>query len=273
MILANSFLFTSVRAKHVLREAESSDIQPKTKTRSFCRALGLGLFYNAFHRLRHRGRPVFEQRKVALRSDRYYAFLAGCIHFLPMSASVILAALNIAGYYIGGELSGKSGHDSEKFAGLQFASKLHELTINASLAAMVFSYIRQELALGQGVPLGAIFAGLRFQDISVLWSLEFWGTARTTAIGKRRKWVLVILLTVDAFLGVSVGPSSANILKPRLDNWPAGGTDFWVNASTEELWPSVLTEDQVLESCATDTGDLSCPYGSWTTFADNYLSY
>ena len=201
------------------------------------------------------------------------AGLAGAIHLLPTGAAISICTLNLVGYYVGGELAGASGQDEEKFAGLQFAAKLHELTINASLAAMILSYIRHELAVGRGVPFGAIFAGMQFQDISVLWSLEFWGAVYAKETKSWRKGILLALVLIGALLAVSVGPVSASILKPRLDDWPAGGTDFWINGSAEEIWPTELNKALVQDTCATDTGDLSCPYGSWQTFADGYLSH
>ena len=81
------------------------------------------------------------------------------------------------------------------------------------------------------------------------------------------------MIVTGALLGVSVGPASASILRPRLDDWPAGGTEFWINGSAQDIWPTELTKALVQETCATDTGDLSCPYGSWQTFADGYLSH
>ena len=63
--------------------------------------------------------------------------------------------------------------DDAKFIGLQFAAKLHELTISASLTAVIFSYIRHELVTDNGLPFGVIMAGFQFKEISYLWSIEF----------------------------------------------------------------------------------------------------
>ena len=255
------------------RSVENDKESSSSRLRSVCRALGLSLLYDNFSRIQRNGQPVTEQRKIAIRGDRLTAGLAGAIHFLPTGAAISICTLNLVGYYIGGELAGASGQDQEKFAGLQFAAKLHELTISASLAAMILSYIRHEPAVGRGVPFGAIFTGMRFQEFSVLWSLEFWGTVFAKGTKSWRKGILIALFLTGALLGVSVGPTSANILRPRLDDWPAGGTDFWINGSAEEIWPTELTKALVQDTCATDTGDLSCPYGSWQTFADGYLSH
>lgn len=185
---------------------------------------------------------------------------------------MLISTLNLRGHYIGGELSGWNGQDDEKMAGLQFAAKLHELTINASLAAMVFSYIRHELALGGGLPFGALFASFSFRDISFIWSPEFLGAACAKYPNRRKRWVVILGVLLTAHIAVSVGPSSATIIRPRLDDWPAGGTAFWVNATHDELWPGYVRGSQVSPTCQFDLGDDSCPHSGWEVFGHEYLT-
>ena len=96
------------------------------------------------------------------------ACLFGSIHFVPIAAVLVLVILNWRGYYIGGELAGAVGQNDAKFIGLQFAAKLHELTISASLTAVLFCYIRHELMTEDGLPFGAIMAGFQFKEITYL---------------------------------------------------------------------------------------------------------
>ncbi|KAA6411151.1 MAG: hypothetical protein FRX48_05463 [Lasallia pustulata] len=214
---------------------DEQDTVPSSQFRSFCRALGLSLFYHKlFHRARGNAPP--EPTKVAIYGDRTRAMLSSLIHFVPVGVAVSISSLNLSGYYIGGELAGATGQDQEKLAGLQFAAKLHELTITASLAAILFFYIRHEIVLETGVPFGAAFAGLQFQNVSFFWSQEFWGT-------------------------------------PRQGTWSAGGTKFFINTSTTDLWPTMLDGSQVPDSCSVDTGDPSCPSGDWQTLSQDYLTY
>ena len=198
--------------------------------------------------------------------------LGSLIHFIPVGVAVSISSVNWFGVYIGGELAGQSGMDQEKLAGLLFAAKLHELTITASLAAVLFFYIRHEIVLEKGVPFGAVFAGLQFQNVSFFWSQEFWGTVRAR-YHIRRKWLLLTIISLCTLLGVAVGPSSANILKPRQGTWSAGGTKFFIDASTADLWPTTLDGSKVPKSCNIDTGDPSCPSGDWQTLGQNYLAY
>lgn len=144
------------------------------------------------------------------------------VHFVPIAAAFVLVVLNWRGYYIGGELEGAVGLDDAKFIGLQFAAKLHELTITASLTAVIFSYIRHELVTDSGLPFGAIMAGFQFKEISYLWSMEFWGVIRANWRRWQDKTGLIFLIIIGTALSLSAGPSSATLMRPRLDWWPAG---------------------------------------------------
>ncbi len=189
-----------------------------------------------------------------------------------MGAAIPLLILNGTGYYIGGELSGASGQDTQKLAALQFASKLHELTMLASIGAIMFTYVRRELAFGEGVPFGAVFAGLHVSNISFLWSVEFWSTIYHEWERRRKKWFLVTLICICCLLGVAVGPSSAVLMRPRLERWPAGGTDFWINATRDELYPKAMEDTSELAGCNVDTGDPSCPSYAWEALARQYFA-
>ena len=248
------------------------NITPRARFRSLCRSLGLGFFYETWQRFVG-DLEIYETRKVAIREDRWIAALAGTIHVLPASTAISIAVLNSVGYYIGGELAGPQGQDDEKLAGLQLAAKLHELTIQASVAAMLLQYIRHEMALGNGLPFGALFAGHLFKDVSFLWSSEFWGTANGAFTTRGRRWRLIILLVVCTILGLTAGPASATILKPRMGDWPAGGTDFWINVSPTDLWSTNFIGTDVASSCSKDVSDKSCPYGDWQTLAQDYFPY
>ena len=186
---------------------------------------------------------------------------------------MVLVILNWRGYYIGGELAGAVGQDDAKFIGLQFAAKLHELTINASLTTVILSYIRHELLKDSGLPFGATVAGLQFKEISYLWSMEFWGTVLASWKKRWDKMVLILFIFTCAALAVSAGPASATLMRPRNDSWPAGGTDFWLALPPDQLYSTNASATQVAASCMIDTGDLGCPSGGWQTIAENYLGF
>ena len=244
-----------------------------SRARRILRALGLGLSYEVWQKLRNGETRSFETRKIAIRKDRLVAALTGLIHFIPVTVSLALCILNSVGYYIGSELAGPSGQDDEKFAGLQMAAKLHELTIQASVAAILIHHIRHELIFSGGLPFGALFAGQQFKDISYIWSSEFWGLANGTFASRKHRWRLIFFVVVCTLLGVTAGPSSATILKPRMGNWAAGGTDFWIDVPSNDTWPTSPSMADVDPDCGFYSGDKSCPSGDWELLAEGYFSY
>ncbi len=253
------------------RQASSGTFEPRSRIQRLLRPLAVG--FHVVLKYTGLGKPFPEPKKVALRKNRWKAFSAGKIHFIPVATTIVLMGFNLTGYYIGSELTGPTGYDDQKFILLQFAAKLHELAIVASLTAILFSLIRHELTTAGGLPFGALFAGYQFKDISFLLSLEFLGAARAKLERSYRRWAIIVFVIVCTFLSISAGPSSATLMRPRLDNWPAGGSDFWINIREAELFSTNVTMSQVAPSCAVDDGDANCPYGDWQTIAQDYMSY
>ena len=242
----------------------------QSRAQVLCRALGISIFYNLYYNIRHRGPLPGEPEKIAIDQKFKKAFWRGYVHFIPISATVVLVVLNCRGYYIGSELAGAVGQDDAKFIALQFAAKLHELAIIASLAAVIFSYIQHKLVRDHGLPFGTILAGERFKEINYLWSVELWGIARAK-LRKRDKMALTLLIIVCTTLALSASPSSATLMRPRFNWWPAGGTDFWIALPQDELYSTNASSSQVSIHCMVATGDLSCPSVGWQTLAQNYM--
>ena len=206
--------------------------------------------------------------------QRGHDILRYTIHIVPVAAALVLVVLNCKQYYIGGELSGPDGEDTERFGGLLLAAKLHEFLMLISLGTIVFAYFRQELASGTGIPLSALFVGCQIDSISWLWSPEFLGIlCHKWKANRKRKAVLVLIVLICALLGFSVGISSAALVKPRLGSWPAGGTTFWLNATSEVLSQQTMTDSTSLEHCISDTGDAACPYGDWQLIQQEYHAF
>ena len=99
----------------------------------------------------------------------------------------------------------------------------------------MFTFIRYELSLGAGLPFGALFSGLQVSQASYLWSIEFWGTAYSEQLPFRRRLGIISVISIAILLATTIGPSSAILLIPRLDYWPAGSTDIWLNATFQDL--------------------------------------
>jgi hypothetical protein len=98
---------------------------------------------------------------------------------------------------------------------IQFAAKLLEILLQASLAAMLYGLIGH-LALGDSaLPLGTLFAPLNVTNLSYLWSLELWGSLTAKCLGGWRRVVLSIIVPIIVGLAAVVGPSSAVLMVPR----------------------------------------------------------
>ena len=207
-------------------------LQDSSKT--LCRALGLNLLFSLFVFLRHKtvGKGYTEQTKIAIRKSRTTALLRAMIHFIPVGVALWEIVLNWNTYFV--------GYDVYNLAYYQFGAKAHEIAIEASLSAVIFSYVRYELMLGDGIPFGALFSGLQISQASYLWSMEFWGTITSRNIPTKSKLRLLTVVTGSIFLATITGPSSAILLVPRLDYWPAGSTQIWINVTSDYLWPNRL---------------------------------
>lgn len=233
---------------------------------AFLKNTGISVFRNLF-------RDVEEEPKIFMERHTGIALMRCTMHLIPASAALALLILNAEGYYIGGELSGQSGQDVEKLAALSFSAKLHELLMIASLGSILITYIRKELAFGDGIPFGTLFAGLEFQGLGFITSKELWGSTLMKWKKKTTKWLMLSLMILCAFLGVTVGPSTTNLMKPRLDDWPAGGSQFWVNCTADLLFPTEIRASSNISHCNVDNGDLACPAGNWQTISENYYSF
>ena len=163
--------------------ASRSAIQDGSKV--LFRALGLSLIVAGFRFLRHLsiGRGYSEPTKVAIRQNRTIALLRALIHIAPVSVAIWEIVLNWNTYFVGSEI--------RNLAYYQFAAKIHEMTAQASLAAIIFSFVRFELSIGAGLPFGALFAGLQISQAIYLWSMEFWGSVCSKHLPLRRKIALV----------------------------------------------------------------------------------
>ena len=225
-------------------------LQASSKT--LCRALGLNVLFSLFVFLRYQtvGKGYTEQTKIAVRRSRTTALLRALIHVFPVGVALWEIVLNWNTYFV--------GDDVYNFAYYQFGAKVHEIAIEASLSAVIFSYVRYELMLGDGIPFGALFSGLQISQASYLWSLEFWGTISSRTISSKSKLCLLSVVSASIFLAAVSGPSSAILLVPRLDYWPAGSTHIWININSESLWPSRLGNFFLgLKTCIIYTNRLS----------------
>lgn len=196
----------------------------------FFRSLGLQLISAlSFYR------TTLEPRKVALHKSRRAATLRNSIHVLPLLIAVAIINLNPRPLHV---------KRQEWFPLLQFMAKLHEILMQASVAAMLMAYIRHGLLEKQRLAFGTIFAGLQISSISYLWSLDFIGALRAKWMPLQERLLMACLIVGSFMLASAVGPSSAILLGPRPGIFPLGAASIAV-ASLQPLFPSYLDANHV----------------------------
>ena len=80
------------------------------------------------------GKGYDEPTKVAIRQSRTTALLRALIHIAPMGVALWEVIWNWNTYYVGATI--------RNLAYYQFGAKVHEMAAQASLAAIVFTYVR-----------------------------------------------------------------------------------------------------------------------------------
>ncbi|OAG42542.1 hypothetical protein AYO21_03127 [Fonsecaea monophora] len=149
-----------------------------------------------------------EEPKVVLYKHRGIAILGILTQAASLGGVLTLLILNVKTLFIG-SLS------TSAVTAFQFAAKLLELLMQASLAVVLLDVIRWQIVRNQDLPLGGLVAPLRIADVSYLWSLELWGSLTSKTWRGYRKAYLGLLIFGTVVLAALVGPSGAVALVPR----------------------------------------------------------
>jgi hypothetical protein len=179
------------------------------------------------------------------------------VHILPCAFSAFLIAINTHGYFIGFELAGQSNRTSEYTALLQIAAKIQELLIIANLTTIIMHKVRYDLIDGNGIPFGLVGAGSLFTQLSFFWSTASLGSVSSPR-AMRYNAAMLCLVVFAGFLAVTAGPAVAVLLIPREHTWSAGGTKYWTNGSSDDLWPSVVGIEHYMLDQGADMLGASC---------------
>ena len=174
-----------------------------------------------------------EEAKVVIYKNRGIALLDLLIHVVPFGGVVASLVLNINTFFVG-NLS------TSAVTAFQFAAKLLELLMQASLAAILLDAIRWQVVRNQDLPLGGLVAPLRTTDISYLWSLELWGSLTSKSWRGYRKAYLGLLIFTTIILAALVGPSGAVALLPRQITHSASKYLYVLNPH-DNLFPHVVS--------------------------------
>jgi hypothetical protein len=164
----------------------------------------------------------------------WIAALHSLLHLIPLGGAITLLILQWSDYWIGTKTNITTL--------LQFAAKLHELTMQASLLDLLLCIIRTE-AVNAYVPLGALSGAAQSTQLSYLWSLDFISIFTSPVLRGWRKAALLIIIATVLILTSLVGPSSAILMIPRPDtaHIVKEATLYALN-STNSLYPSSLSQ-------------------------------
>ena len=231
------------------------------------RALGFEILNAAF-----RSSTAYEQPKAVFRRSRWIALSRCMIHILPCVIFGFLIPLNYRAIFLGPGFS-RTRPDGLYLALFQVAAKVLELICVSSLATVVVHVLRHEL-VSDGVPLGFVGSGIFFSQASCFWAPEMVvGAWRSVTSWKRMRLLLVI--AVASFLAVLIAPSAAILLQPRIQNTPAGGTDYYIPATADELWPSVIDGSDELPECfdEADERHIVCASGGFDSLRTYFKNY
>jgi hypothetical protein len=135
------------------------------------------------------------------------AALNSLLHVIPLAVAGTLLSLYWSKYWVG---------VSVNTASLQFAAKVHELLMQASLVDILLYTIRSR-ALNGYLPLGALAGATQAPQLSYLWSLDFFSAlvAPSRAFKLRHKLIFILSTFALLFMTAIVGPSSAILMIPQ----------------------------------------------------------
>ena len=258
------------------------------------RALGLDLVLTIF-----RAWNAWESPKPVFRESRWIALSHCMVHICPCIIFSYLIYLNHFARYLGPGFS-PSNPDGLFLALFQIAAKLLEVLCVASLTTVILHALRHDLQRG-GVPLGFLGSGLYFSQVSCFWSPEmFIGAVRCARRLKgcwersdtmnwkafwqatwnscKRSWErirLFVIVVVAATIAVLVGPSSAVLLIPRAQIVPAGGTNYYLPVTPDQLWPSIVDGDDELPECFTEASpqQMVCASGGFASLRGYFRDF
>ncbi|KAI3117806.1 hypothetical protein CBS147326_9964 [Penicillium roqueforti] len=179
-----------------------------------------------------------EPRKVIVSESLSIALRRCTYHFAPILVSAVIMTLDLKGVYLGADLMSPVKSETINLMLLQLAANSPESLSVARLGLVVLQFVRHELLFGDGLPLG--------------------------------------LIVVAGLTAALAGPASAVLLVPKSQNWAAGGTQVYLNGSTNDFWPDDLAGDLLELQPFCNRNDSIylgiCPAGGFQSLWDHWGS-
>lgn len=226
--------------------------------------------------VRKRPNACKENPKVIVSTSRINLFKRCVVHLAPILTTILVLTINFHGVYIGQDFAGPIKSETINLLLLQVAAKVHEIMIGWSLALIVFNVIRNEMVFGNGLPLGLIGSGLSFTSFEYFFRKEFYAAVQCWFKRERtlKKAMLVALLVVSGFVATLSGPASATLLVPKQQEWPSGGTEYFLNGTSDDFWPANLAGDlgELKDICHSNNSATVavCPAGGFSSLWERW---
>ncbi|KAL8376326.1 hypothetical protein RB595_007425 [Gaeumannomyces hyphopodioides] len=209
-------------------------------------------------------------KHVVIHKNRFQAFLAATIHLVPMAATAVVAWLLYTEQWVGANLVRPDLKWAKQLVFLiNFSAKLLEGFITASLSAMLFTFIRYEVALGKGAPLAAYLAGGAVRNASFFWSDDLFGMARGRFSSIPKKAFFLAFSVFCCVIITFTAPLAATALLPVNDWFTTGGSDFFIDLKQYRIGDTSIPEANIT-STGTLPGDVcrvagnpKCPSEGW----------
>ncbi|KAK7557549.1 hypothetical protein JOL62DRAFT_509140, partial [Phyllosticta paracitricarpa] len=179
-------------------------------------------------------KSTIEPPKVAIYQQWLPTILALSVHAIPFAAAITMLSINLRTTYPKTHVSATS---------LQYLAKALELSTQASIGTTTLAYLRKEYISSDGIPFGAITAGLQINNLSYLWSLDFFGSLSSPTFRRRRKIIFTAFVFFATLLTATVGPAIATCLIPR-PMYEFG--DMHINITESTLYPQLIEATNVL---------------------------
>lgn len=209
-----------------------------------------------------------EQPRAIINRSRQMLLFQVLLHAIPTSLTLFILSLSARGVYWSDV---NNPNLNSQLEALQFAAKIQESFILASLAAVLVYVVTIQLC-GDGAPLGLLVASYQFSSLSNLWGMPFWtamlSSSRVQSRSLLPRAATVILLALVTLLATIMGPVVAVALIPKLGWWPmkVNGWNltavnqtslpntFYMINNQVPLWPSSLTSSYLPNNYSLCTG-------------------
>jgi hypothetical protein len=162
---------------------------------------------------------------------------------------------------------------------MQFAAKLHEILIIASLSAIVLHRVRHCLWNPKGIQLGLLASSFQVGSFLYHTKTEFWGAVWYSRPTSLDNLCTALLFVLSFILATLAGPSSAIVMVPKLDWYKSVHTNrhesvakVFVKATHDQLYPKDINQSLVPEYCSWNNAAMYrvCPsYGFLSILASS----